>query len=60
MAPQTLDQSDGETVFGPDQIDKPVTKRKGIVGLMEKISSCRSLPKLKLKLCREPWQHALK
>ena len=39
MAPQTLDQSDGEKVCGPDQIDNPVTERKGIVGLLEKISS---------------------
>ena len=36
MAPQTLDQSDGEMVCGPDQIDKPITKSKGMVGLMEK------------------------
>ena len=38
MAPQTLDQSDGEKVCGPDQIDI-TNKDKGIVGLMEKISS---------------------
>ena len=28
MASQTLDQSDGEQVCGPDQIDKTVTERK--------------------------------
>ena len=39
MAPQTLDQSDGEMVCGPDQIDKPFTKNKGMVGLIENISS---------------------
>ena len=39
MAPQTMDQSDGEKVCGPDQIDVTNTKRKEIVGLMEKISS---------------------
>ena len=36
MSPQTLDQSDGEKVCDPDQIDVTITKRKGIVGLMEK------------------------
>ena len=35
MAPQTLDQSDGEKVCGPDWIDYP-KKKKGRVGLMEK------------------------
>ena len=38
MAPQTLDQSDGEKVCGPDQNDN-LMKREGIVGLMKKISS---------------------
>ena len=38
MAPQTLDQSDGEKVCGPDQIDI-TNNNKGMVGLMEKISS---------------------
>ena len=46
MAPQTLDQSDGEKVCGPDQIDDSI-KKKGMVGLMEKISSQQGLPKLK-------------
>ena len=50
MAPQTLDQSDGEKVSGPDQIDKPVSKRKGIVGLMEKISSQQVSAKVKIEV----------
>ena len=49
MAPQTLDQSDGEKVCGPDQIDKPVTKRKGIVGLLEKISSQQVSAQVKIE-----------
>ena len=39
MAPQTLDQSDGEKVCGPDQIDHAKKDDKGIVGLLKKISS---------------------
>ena len=35
MAPQTLDQSEGDKVCGPDQSDK-INYGKGIVGLMEK------------------------
>ena len=35
MAPQTLDQSDGEKVCGPDWIDKSIKKNKGISGLIE-------------------------
>ena len=46
MAPQTLDQSDGEKVCGPDQIDNLI-KKKGIVGLMEKYPASRSLLKLR-------------
>ena len=38
MAPQTLDQSEGDKVCGPDWTDK-MNHEKGIVGLMEKISS---------------------
>ena len=38
MAPQTLDQSDGEKVCGPDQNDN-TSNGKGIVSLIEKISS---------------------
>ena len=36
MAPQTLDQSDGDKVCGPDQIDNMIIDNNGIVGLMEK------------------------
>ena len=50
MAPQTLDQSDGEKVCGPDRIDKPVTKRKGIVGLLEKISSQQVSAQVKIEV----------
>ena len=40
MVPQTLDQSEGEKVYGPDQTDElDCDKDKGIVGLIEKISS---------------------
>ena len=38
MAPQTLDQSEGDKVCGPDLSDK-INHDKGIVGLIEKISS---------------------
>ena len=38
MAPQTLDQSEGEKVCGPDWSDK-IKHDKGIEGLMEKMSS---------------------
>ena len=38
MAPQTLDQSEGGKVCGPDWNDK-TNYGKGIVGLIEKISS---------------------
>ena len=50
MAPQTLDQSDGEKVCGPDWIDKPVTKSKGIVGLMKKISSQQVSTQVKIEV----------
>ena len=50
MAPQTLNQSDGEKVCGPDWIDKPITKRKGIVGLMEKISSQQVSAQVKIEV----------
>ena len=59
MAPQTLDQSEGEKVCGPDQSDK-IKHDKGIVGLMEKYAASRSLLKLRLRSCREQWQHSLK
>ena len=38
MAAETLDQSEGDKVYDPDQSDK-IDYGKGIVGLMEKISS---------------------
>ena len=50
MAPQTLDQSDGEKVCGPDRIDNPVTERKGTVGLLEKISSQQVSAQVKIKV----------
>ena len=49
MDPQTLDQSDGEKVCGPDQIDY-TNKDKGIVGLMEKISSQQVSAQVKIKV----------
>ena len=50
MAPQTLDQSDGEKVSGPDQIDIPITKRKGMVGLIEKISGQQVSAQVKIEV----------
>ena len=50
MAPQTLDQSDGDKVCGPDQIDKSIKKNKGIVGLIEKISSQQAPAKVKIEV----------
>ena len=50
MAPQTLDQSDGEKVCGPDRTDKTITKRKGIVGLIEKISSQQVSAQVKIEV----------
>ena len=50
MAPQTLDQSDGEKVCGPDQIDKMIIDDNGIVGLMEKISSQQVSAQVKIEV----------
>ena len=50
MAPQTLDQSDGEKVCGPDWIDKPIDKNKGIAGLIEKISSQQVSAQVKIEV----------
>ena len=50
MAPQTLDQSDGEKVCGPDRIDKTRLKSKGIVGLLEKISSQQVSAQVKIEV----------
>ena len=49
MAPQTLDQSDREKVSGPDWIDY-TNKEKGIVGLMEKISSQQVSAQVKIEV----------
>ena len=49
MAPQTLDQSDEEKVCGPDQFDY-LKKNKGIVGLMEKISSQQVYAQVKIEV----------
>ena len=49
MAPQTLDQSDGEKVCGPDLIGN-TTNDKGIVELMEKISSKQVSAQVKIKV----------
>ena len=49
MAPQTLDQSDGEKVCGPDWIDNLI-KKKGMVGLMEKISSQQVSAQVKIEV----------
>ena len=49
MAPQTLDQSDGEKVCGPDQNDDSI-KKKGMVGLMEKISSQQVSAQVKIEV----------
>ena len=50
MAPQTLDQSDGEKVCGPDWIDKTIMKSKGIVGSIEKISSHQVPAQVKIEV----------
>ena len=49
MAPQTLDQSDGEKVCGPDWIDNSI-QNNGIVGLMEKISSQPASAQVKIEV----------
>ena len=49
MAPQTLDQSDGEKVCGPDWIDDLI-QNNGIVGLMERISSQQVSAQVKIKV----------
>ena len=49
MAPQTLDQSEGEKVCGPDQKDQSQTD-KGIVGLMNKISSQQVSAQIKIEV----------
>ena len=49
MAPQTLDQSDGEKVCGPDQNDN-TSNGNGIVGLMDKISSQQVSAQVKIEV----------
>ena len=50
MAPQTLDQYDGEKVSGSDWIIIPNTKTKGIVGLIEKISNQQFSAQVKIEV----------
>ena len=49
MAPQTLNQSDGEKVCGPDQNDN-TSNGKGMVGLMDKISSQQVSAHIKIQV----------
>ena len=49
MAPQTLDQSEGDKVCYPDWNDK-LDYGKGIVGLMEKISSQQVCAQIKIEV----------
>ena len=49
MAPQTLDQSNGEKVCGHDQNDN-TSNGRGIVGLMDKISSQQVSAQFKIKV----------
>ena len=49
MAPQTLDQSEGEKFCGPDQSDK-IKHDKGIVGLIEKVSSQQVSAQIKIEV----------
>ena len=52
MAPQTLDQSEGGKVCGPDQIDQ-TNYGKGMVGLIEKISSQQVSAKIMIKVMQK-------
>ena len=49
MAPQTLDQSDGEKVCGPDWNDN-TSNGRGIVGLIEKLSSQQVSVQVRIKV----------
>ena len=49
MAPQTLDQSEGDKVCGPGQNDK-TRKDEGIVGLIDKISSQQVSAQIKIEV----------
>ena len=59
MAPQTLDQSDGEKVCGPDWNDNLI-KREGIVGLMKKISSQQVSAQVKMEVMQRAMATCLK
>ena len=48
MAPQTLDQSEGDNACGPNQSDQ-INREKGIVDFMEKISSQQVSAQLRSK-----------
>ena len=52
MSPPTLDQSHGEKVCGPDQSDYKMNN-KGIVGLMEKISSQQVSAQVKVEVMQK-------
>ena len=45
-----MDQSDGEKVCGPDQTDETISKRKGIVGLLERLSSQQVSAQVKIEV----------
>ena len=49
MAPQTLDQSEGDKVCGPDWSDK-INHYQGIVGLIEKVSSQQFSAQIKIEV----------
>ena len=49
MAPQTLDQSEGDKVCGPVWNDK-TRKDKGILGLIDKISSLQVSAQIKIEV----------
>ena len=50
MAPQTLDQSEGEKVCGPDRTCNTKIDDKGIVGLLQKISSQQVSAQVKIEV----------
>ena len=52
MAPQTLDQSEGDEVCGPDWSDK-INHDKGILGLIEKISSKQFSAHIKIEFMQK-------
>ena len=59
MAPQTLDQSDGEKVCGPDWSDNLIM-REGIVGLMKTISSQQVSAQVKIEVMQRAVATCLK